>query len=54
METDVVRERLYVVNTRESTISIVDLDPTSPDYLDEVAVVGLGTDRSPAGATTAG
>jgi hypothetical protein len=45
METDLARKRLYVVNTRENAISIVELDPTSPDYLDEVAVIGLGTER---------
>lgn len=46
MITDLARKRLYVVNTRESTISIVALDPTSPDYLDEVGVIGLGSERS--------
>ena len=39
------RKRLYVANTLESTISIVDLDRLSGRFLDEVAVIGLGSRR---------
>lgn len=40
---DHARRWLFVANTAESSISIVDLDATRPSYLDELATLGLGT-----------
>ena len=37
------RRWLYVANTAESSISIVDLDVTRPSYLSELATLGLDT-----------
>jgi hypothetical protein len=45
MVIDRERKRLYVVNTLESSISIVSLDRGSIHFLDEVAVLGLGSER---------
>ncbi len=42
---DSEREHLYVANTVEDTISIVELDSLSPRYLQEIAVLGLNTRR---------
>lgn len=38
---DGARRRLYVVNTLASAVDIVELDRTSPDYLEVIARVGL-------------
>lgn len=43
MLVDPARRWLYVANTAESSISIVDLDATHPTYLDELATLGLAT-----------
>ncbi len=40
---DPSRRWLFVANTAESSISIVDLDATRPSYLTELATLGLGT-----------
>jgi hypothetical protein len=40
---DEARDWLFVANTAESSISIVDLDATRPSYLHEIATVGLDT-----------
>ncbi|HLT39499.1 MAG TPA: hypothetical protein VK034_24615 [Enhygromyxa sp.] len=40
---DPARRWLFVANTAESSISIVDLDATRPGYLEEVITLGLGT-----------
>jgi hypothetical protein len=40
---DVTRRWLFVANTAESSISIVDLDATRPSYLSELATLGLRT-----------
>jgi hypothetical protein len=37
------RDWLFVANTAESSISIVDLDASRPSYLQEIATLGLGT-----------
>ncbi|PRP91506.1 hypothetical protein ENSA5_54800 [Enhygromyxa salina] len=41
---DDARDWLFVANTAEGTISIVDLDAGNPSYLEEIATLGLGTD----------
>jgi hypothetical protein len=51
---DAERQWLLVANTAESSISIVDLDPTRPSYLEEFASLGLGMPRASAHATKAG
>jgi hypothetical protein len=43
LEIDEARRWLYVANTAESSISIVDLDATRPTYLSELATLGLDT-----------
>ncbi|HVI02221.1 MAG TPA: hypothetical protein VM869_26085 [Enhygromyxa sp.] len=40
---DATRRWLFVANTAESSISIVDLDATRPSYLTELATLGLDT-----------
>jgi hypothetical protein len=45
MVVDPDRERLYVANIREHSISVVDLDRGSPSFLTEVGVIGLGSRR---------
>lgn len=42
---DAERRWLFVANTAESSISIVDLDATRASYLDELASLGLDTHR---------
>lgn len=44
MAVDAQRSWLFVANTQESTISIVDLRPTSSRYLRELAVLGVRGD----------
>jgi hypothetical protein len=45
---DGVRDWLFVANTAESSISIIDLDVGRPSYLREIGTLGLGTPtRSP-------
>ena len=39
------RQWLFVANVIENSISIVELDPSDPDYLREFATLGLGTER---------
>lgn len=42
-------ERLFVANTAESSISVIELSALSPEYLREIATLGLDTpSRSPA------
>jgi hypothetical protein len=40
---DPIRRWLFVANTAESSISIIDLDASRPTYLEELATLGLGT-----------
>ncbi|MCA9684444.1 MAG: hypothetical protein KC457_19780 [Myxococcales bacterium] len=40
---DAERQWLFVANTAESTLSLIDLDASSTGYLREVATVGLGS-----------
>ena len=40
---DDARDWLFVANTAESSISIIDLDAGRVTYLDEIATIGLGT-----------
>ena len=42
---DQEREWLFVANTLEDTISVVDLDSTSVTYLREIVTIGLGSER---------
>ena len=42
---DALRGYLFVANTAESTISIIDLDPTRVTYLSELATLGLNAPR---------
>lgn len=44
---DDARDLLFVANTAESTISLIDLDATRPTYLRERATLGLGATRAP-------
>ena len=43
---DSVREWAFVANVREDTLSVVELDRSSPAYLTEVATIGLGARRA--------
>ncbi len=44
---DPQRDWLLVANTVESSISLIELSPSSPDYLREFATLGLGTPTRP-------
>ena len=45
MAVDAPRQRLYVANSREDSLSVVDLDRTHATFLHEVARIGLGVAR---------